>query len=125
MKANYGILIKIAHNYQLYESVLDLIIHDYIESLSLKIPSKLYNSKIHSKAPSHRIKTDTLTETSIKDKYKEYTDEILSRITSLLTYKPEFKMNVKLLAQLEFIEDIYILINANREKEALHVKFVL
>ncbi len=97
--------------------LLNLITSDYIETLHMKIPKKIYNREIHTSPPS-KIHTDTLLSTKLRDKYADIINDIQNNIVN---YDNNFKTNFKFLRQLDNIEEIYDLINNNQDSRALDV----
>lgn len=125
-KTKYDTLITLAKTYKMYNELFNLIINGAIEILSLKTPKKIYKSLIHSKFATQGkpIQTDTLdlTNTSIFSKYKSILDEIANNIS---TFSSNFRMNYKFLRQLENVEEIYEMINKNKEDKALDVIYYI
>jgi hypothetical protein len=116
-------LISLAMKYNLYSEVLQLIISDCIEILTIKTPKSLFKTEIHSKSsvvnPSVKVITDSRYEKSITQKYREIFNDISAKCNN---FDNVFKTNFKFLRQLEVIEEIYDCIN-NENKSGAFSKF--
>jgi hypothetical protein len=126
-KSNFDVLIQLAMKYKMHNELLEIIMNDCIEVITAKTPNKIYKSEIHSKPDAlhvkTRLRTDTKYEINITDKYRKVLDEIGSNISN---YDSRFKLNFKLLRQLEIIEEIYDNINKDNYAKALDlfVKYI-
>ena len=95
----------------MYDLLLKLIFKDSLNLLLNKIPRKIKKDNIY-------IRTDTAILQRIKDKYSNLKTEISNHSTQ---YDKTYKNNLKALLQLDTIEEIYTLINENKEDQALNV----
>lgn len=115
-KANYEIVIQLAKKFSMHNELLELIINDSVEILTMKTPKKIYKPQIHLRANLvNKIYTDTRYDVKMSEKYKSILEDIGANI---MNYDNSFKINFIYLRQLENIEEIYELINKNMENKA-------
>jgi len=116
-RSNYETVILLAKKFKMYNELLELIINDSVEILTLKTPKKIYKSQIHLKASLvNKFHTDLMYDVKFSQKYKSILEEIGGNISN---FENSFRINFKYLRQLETIETIYELINTNMESKAL------
>ena len=118
-KSNYDMVIQLAKKYQMYNELLELVISDCVEILTMKTPKKIYKPNIHLKGHLvSKVYTETFYDVKISDKYRSIIEEFGSNISM---FDNTFRINFKFLRQMETIEKIYDLINKNNENEALEI----
>ena len=103
-------LLTLLKNHGLYSQLLNLLIFDAVTIIKEKSPKKIFNF--------NEEKYENLPQRIISTNYKILFEDINSLLSKNGEFKSENFKNFKYLRQLETIEEVYDLINANQDEWA-------
>lgn len=115
-KEYFNSLLNLAKNYGFIDRFLEMMISDSIMFLNSRIPEHLFDDRIHQKT------NKVYKEASLKERQSKLVNDISNQIAN---YDYTFKLNFKMLRQLEVVDEIYQTIANNDIYRAFNVNYFI